>query len=117
MTNEQTEMTAYSVSVEQIREACSEACSKACVKACKEEESREELCPYFLRDRGKGVIYCECARFHFPDKLARREYVYAFCAHPSGYKQCPIKRAMDHFYDRKYSKPDEVTDYAVGKQV
>ena len=63
----------------------------------------EQICPYFIRDRGKGVIYCECAYFHFPDKLARREYVYTFCGHPAGYKKCPIKQLMDRFYDRMYA--------------
>lgn len=60
------------------------------------------ICPYFQRDRGQGRVYCECARFRFPDKETRREIVYAFCAHPKGYKTCPIKQAMDHYYERKY---------------
>ena len=60
------------------------------------------ICPYFQRDRGQGLVYCECARFRFPDKEARREIVYTFCAHPVGYKTCPLKQAMDHFYERKY---------------
>lgn len=65
-------------------------------------EQHEGICPYFDRDRGKGVVYCECARFHFPDKRARREIVYRFCAHPDGYKACMIKQALDHYYERKY---------------
>lgn len=60
------------------------------------------ICPYFKRDRGKGRINCEGASFRFPDKLARREYLYRFCAHPSGYKICPLKVALDHHYERKY---------------
>ncbi len=64
------------------------------------------ICPYYQRDRGNGVIYCECARFRFPDKLARREIIYGFCAHPENYKKCAIKQAMDHFYERKYSMID-----------
>lgn len=71
-----------------------------------QEEAPEGVCPYFIRDRGKGVIYCECARFHFPDKLARREIVYTYCAHPTGYKQCVLKHAMDGFYRRKYERAD-----------
>ena len=68
------------------------------------------ICPYYQRDRGLGRVYCECARFHFPDRGAQREIVYTYCAHPSGYKLCPIKQAMDHFYERKYAsieKDDE----------
>ncbi len=75
-----------------------------------QEEAPEGVCPYFIRDRGRGVIYCECARFHFPDKLARREIVYAYCAHPSGYKQCVLKQAMDGFYRRKYDRLDAVPE-------
>lgn len=61
------------------------------------------ICPYFKKDRGKGRLNCEGATFRFPDLLARREYVYRFCAHPEGYKNCPLKIAMDHFYERKYA--------------
>lgn len=60
------------------------------------------ICPYYQRDRGRGRVYCECAHFRFPDKESRREIVYALCAHPDGYKTCPMKQAMDHFYERKY---------------
>jgi hypothetical protein len=60
------------------------------------------LCPYFKRDRGNGRVSCEGASFRFPDRLARREYVYRFCAHPEGYKLCPLKVALDHYYERKY---------------
>ena len=68
-----------------------------------EEEIHVGVCPYFKKDRGKGHINCEGANFRFPDRLARREYVYRFCAHPTGYKECPLKIAMDHFYERKYA--------------
>ena len=74
-----------------------------------QEEAPEGVCPYFIRDRGRGVIYSECARFHFPDKLARREIVYTYCAHPSGYRQCVLKQAMDGFYRRKYDRLDAVS--------
>ena len=60
------------------------------------------ICPYYIRDRGRGVVYCECAKFRFPDKQARRDIVYTFCAHPEGYKKCPLKQMMDGFYERKY---------------
>lgn len=73
-----------------------------------QEEAPEGICPYFIRDRGKGVIYCECARFHFPDKLSRREIVYSYCAHPTGYRQCVLKKAMDGFYQRKFERLDAV---------
>ena len=63
---------------------------------------REGVCPYFLRDRGHGRVYCEGTVFRFPDIEARREYVYTFCAHPDGFRKCPLKQIMDRYYDRKY---------------
>jgi hypothetical protein len=68
-----------------------------------EQDLRVGICPYFIRDRSKGVVYCECARFRFPDKPSRREIVYRYCAHPEGYKDCMLKKALDHYYERKYA--------------
>ncbi len=62
------------------------------------------ICPYYQRDRGNGRIYCECARFRFPDSASRREILYGYCGHPTNYKLCPLKQAMDHFYERKYEQ-------------
>ena len=65
------------------------------------------ICPYFQRDRGRGLVYCECARFRFPDKEARREIVYKLCAHPDDYKKCVLKQMLDHYYERKYRRIQE----------
>lgn len=65
------------------------------------------ICPYFRRERGGGVIYCECATLRFPDKQARRDIVYRFCAHPEGYHACPLKQALDGYYERKYARDGE----------
>ncbi len=67
-------------------------------------EYRLGICPYYIRDRGKGVVYCECAKFRFPDKQARRDIVYGYCAHPEGYKRCALKQMMDSYYERKYER-------------
>jgi hypothetical protein len=48
------------------------------------------------------VVYCEGARLKFPDRDARREILYRYCAHPEGYKACMLKQALDHYYERKY---------------
>ena len=72
----------------------------------------EGFCPYFQREKGRGVVYCECAKFRFPDKQSRRDIVYRFCAHPEQYKQCPIKQAMDHYYERKYAQIEADGAYA-----
>ncbi len=71
------------------------------------EDMRVGICPYYDRDRGKGRVYCECARFRFPDAGSRREIVYRFCAHPTGYKDCALKICMDHYYERKYAYHEE----------
>ena len=67
-----------------------------------EQEAHVGYCPYFYRERSQGVVYCEGARLKFPDKDARREILYRYCAHPEGYKACMLKQALDHYYERKY---------------
>lgn len=71
------------------------------------DDCREWICPYFKKDRGGGVIYCECATLRFPDRNARREVVYTYCAHPDGYNKCVLKQVMDRYYERKYSNGGE----------
>ena len=75
----------------------------------KERPEREDLnaghegmCPYFQRDRGNGIVNCEGARLRFPDRQARRDIVYRICAHPTGYNDCPLKQALDGYYQRRY---------------
>lgn len=68
-----------------------------------EQETHLGICPYFCRERSHGVVYCEGARLKFPDRDARREILYRFCAHPEGYKTCMLKQALDHYYERKYA--------------
>lgn len=59
------------------------------------------MCPYFRYEKA-GVTYCECGELHFPDRRARRDIVYAYCAHPSDYKRCPFKCALDGYYERSF---------------
>ena len=56
-------------------------------------------CPYFRYEKS-GITYCECGELRFPDRLARREIVYSYCAHPSAFRACPFKRALDGYYER-----------------
>ena len=74
---------------------------------CEENESREGICPYFVRERSPDVMSCECARMKFPDRVSRREIVYRYCAHPQGYKACMLKQALDHYYERKYARHEQ----------
>ena len=74
------------------------------------------VCPYFQREREHGVMYCECAKFRFPDKQVRRDIVYSFCAHPENYRACAIKQAMDHYYERKYSMIENDAEKSKGER-
>ena len=71
-------------------------------QARRDDNAAVGICPFFKNDRGCGRVSCEGANFHFPDKEARREFVYQFCAHPEGYKTCPLQVALNHYYERKY---------------
>lgn len=66
-------------------------------------------CPYYYKEMSKdknGIykVYCEGAVLKFPDIKARRDFIYIHCAHPCGYKSCPIYMYMDSFYKRKYNE-------------
>ena len=58
-------------------------------------------CPYYRYEK-EGVTFCECAELHFPDRVARREVLYGFCAHPTDFCRCPLKHAMDGYYERRF---------------
>ena len=61
------------------------------------------MCPYLRDARSCDRTICECAKFTFPDKVARRELLYGYCGHPKNWKGCTFKAIMDRYYDRKYS--------------
>ena len=71
-------------------------------RLAREENVAVGICPFFLQDRGNGRVCCEGASLKFPDKEARREFVYRLCAHPEGYKECRMRIALEHYYERKY---------------
>lgn len=64
------------------------------------------MCPYFLTERDtqkKGKkLYCECGQLKLPDKEYRRGLVLKYCASPTLYKECILKKLMDEYYERKY---------------
>lgn len=62
------------------------------------------MCPYLKDAKTVERTVCECARFTFPDKMARREILYGYCGHPDAWMRCPLKVAMDNYYERKYSE-------------
>lgn len=61
-------------------------------------------CPYLQSLKERNTVSCECAKFKFPDKIARRKIVYAYCAHPTDFENCVFKRVLDeYYYERKYN--------------
>lgn len=62
------------------------------------------MCPYLKDAKDSSRTVCECAKFTFPDKFARRELIYGYCGHPTEWKNCMLKHIMDGFYDRKYAE-------------
>lgn len=61
------------------------------------------MCPYLRKMKDKQEVYCECAKFKFPDSVARREIIYAYCAHPTDFNNCAFKQVMDrYYYERKF---------------
>ena len=65
------------------------------------------MCPYLKDAKDSSRTVCECARFTFPDRVARRDVLYGYCGHPSGWKNCTFKVVMDRFYDRKFASEEE----------
>ena len=60
------------------------------------------VCPYFMYARADDTAKCECAKFTFPDKTMKKEWLKTYCCSESGYKSCQIKQETDKFYERKY---------------
>ena len=61
------------------------------------------MCPYLKNIKKSDGALCECARFTFPDKQARRDVLYGFCGHPDAWRGCMFKQVMDRYYDRKFA--------------
>ena len=64
------------------------------------------MCPYLKDARSMERTICECARFSFPDRQTRRDILYGYCGHPSAWRACPFKLALDGYYERKYADAD-----------
>ena len=64
------------------------------------------VCPY-IKEHGKDKeIDCECVNFNFPDRGARRDVIYGYCAHPEKWKDCMVvsMRLRKHWASR-YLRP------------
>ena len=61
-------------------------------------------CPFYIRERkyrGRYILNCEGGRIELPDNETRRTMVYRSCAHPDGWKNCPVAVALFDYYDRR----------------
>lgn len=63
-------------------------------------------CPYFASEK-KDCITGECGKIKFYDKQHKRDFVYVYCAHPTGYNKCTMKCLLDKYYERKFKREDE----------
>lgn len=69
-------------------------------------------CPFFFKEMStntktkgrKYKVYCEGCTLSFPDKVARRMFVYNLCAHPENYKNCMMYKALYDYYNRLYNE-------------
>lgn len=68
------------------------------------------ICPYLKESRGFDKTVCECAKFTFPDKVARRDILYHYCGHPTEWENCTFKAVMDAYYERKYAEESDEDD-------
>ena len=57
------------------------------------------LCPYFKREE-RGYAYCELCRFKFGDAKERRDVIYRFCAHPTGFTECQFYTIISDYWER-----------------
>ena len=44
---------------------------------------------------------CEGGTLEYTDRYARRDYVYRYCAHPTGWKGCTVAQNLEKQYERK----------------
>ena len=57
-------------------------------------------CPFYGHEE-KGKTFCEAACIRYPDNLARREVIYALCAHPTAWNTCRLYQMLVHYYERE----------------
>lgn len=73
---------------------------------------RAYTCPYFREETASGNIICEVGEIRFPDKIARRGYVYCLCAANPEWKNCSIAKMLTEFYEREEQKNGKQTEKA-----
>lgn len=58
-------------------------------------------CPFFKTEKNTTRMTCELCSFKFPDKQARDDLVYVYCADSQNYKNCMCYKILMDYYDRK----------------
>lgn len=64
-----------------------------------DDNSHIPFCPFYTKERD-GKLNCEGGTVKFPDRIARREIVYKYCASPDNYKNCIIYQMLMNYYER-----------------
>lgn len=74
------------------------------------------MCPYLKDARSSERTICECAKFTFPDRIVRRKILYGYCGHPTAWRSCPFKTALDGYYERKYSADESESTLSASRR-
>ena len=65
-----------------------------------DDYSQGLYCPFYGKEKD-GKLKCEAGTIRFPDRIARRELVYTYCASPDNYKNCTLCQMLMNYYERK----------------
>jgi hypothetical protein len=67
-------------------------------------------CPFYRAEK-KLTTYCDGGAIRFPDKIARRKFLYQYCASAAGgWNDCPICGYLCDYYYRKGANEIEQKD-------
>lgn len=61
--------------------------------------SRIWECPFFKWDE-KRKVHCEGGKVALPGK-EQTEYIEQYCASEQGWRECPLAKALEKYYERK----------------
>lgn len=66
---------------------------------------RTYFCPFWRSEKVSELSStCEGAALVFTSNAVRRAYVYGYCAHPEGWKSCPIYKILQKQEDANAEK-------------
>ncbi|MBQ3021936.1 MAG: hypothetical protein IJD91_01235 [Clostridia bacterium] len=60
---------------------------------------KEMCCPYFsyeiVKNDARVGVKCKGATIRFPNKEARRMFVYPYCGSVKGFNECPVYKFLE----------------------